>query len=407
MRTVIHATTFARGSGPLWQGTRLPGEWPWSRLPAWDSFNQGSLKIQVQPGQGKLVRVHIAGVFAVEPDKEVDGGEVALVQCRSGAQLQLCQELSYGKHLVTASVGARLAGDGASVESVDRRSLNGVVRSLDLITIDCGGVENTEEIWIITQESGTRILIYDLFVEWASIPTCPFRGQSGNISLAELGSIVRVGDRNRFSQSLRQLESGIMASACDLDGARGQALTFLAVVASAMLEMGGTKILHREQLDDARALDRLQDAAEIAGYAVRRAKEMTAPLLELGEGQHDRAVNRALAFLDRNFAKSISDSKVAELLGLSSSHFRFLFRQATDQPFHQYLLGLRLEKARQLLLHSEMAVSEVALNVGFSSPAHFTRTFVKRFATPPSALRHARKIANSGTSTVGISPNRS
>jgi transcriptional regulator GlxA family with amidase domain len=52
---------------------------------------------------------------------------------------------------------------------------------------------------------------------------------------------------------------------------------------------------------------------------------------------------------------------------------------------------MRLERAREMLLQTEIPVTEVAEAVGFVNPAHFSRAFNKRFGIAPSALRQVRR----------------
>ena len=94
-----------------------------------------------------------------------------------------------------------------------------------------------------------------------------------------------------------------------------------------------------------------------------------------------------MELIDRHFAKDITDATMADKLGLSTSHFRALFRQATGQPFHRYLISVRLEKAKQLLVEQEMAVSDIATAVGFATLSHFSRAFTQRFDVSPSCMR--------------------
>jgi AraC family carnitine catabolism transcriptional activator len=50
-------------------------------------------------------------------------------------------------------------------------------------------------------------------------------------------------------------------------------------------------------------------------------------------------------------------------------------------------MGLRLEKAKSMLVHDEVAVSEVARAVGFTGLAHFSRAFTQRFQASPTTFR--------------------
>src|SRR5699024_968444 len=146
-----------------------------------------------------------------------------------------------------------------------------------------------------------------------------------------------------------------------------------------MLESGGSRELHRIQLEAARRLDQLQDHRAIALEIIEQCEKIAEPLFSSPETPSAHLVDRALAIVDRNFARNLSDEVVAEQLGLSTSHFRFLFKQATGSPFHKYLIAVRLEKARQLLLEQGMPVSQVAAAVGFTGLSHFSRAFTQRF----------------------------
>ena len=64
----------------------------------------------------------------------------------------------------------------------------------------------------------------------------------------------------------------------------------------------------------------------------------------------------------------------------------------------RYLRDVRLERARELLLENGARSGDVGMQVGFESPAHFTREFKRRYGAPPSHyLRAARPSAESHT----------
>jgi AraC-like DNA-binding protein len=136
----------------------------------------------------------------------------------------------------------------------------------------------------------------------------------------------------------------------------------------------------------------LSTVEEFAIAARRIVEEVAAPLVEPISSPSGQLIDRALAFLNRNFAKVVSDDELARELGLSTSHFRFLFKEATGQPFHRYLIALRLERAKKLLVETDMPISEVAAAVGFSGLAHFSRAFAQRFNVSPSNLRRGSSL---------------
>jgi AraC-like DNA-binding protein len=69
---------------------------------------------------------------------------------------------------------------------------------------------------------------------------------------------------------------------------------------------------------------------------------------------------------------------------MSPSHFAHRFRAVARVSPMRYLREVRLDAARARLLGNGSRVSEVAVEVGFESPAHFTREFKRRFGVSPS-----------------------
>lgn len=175
-----------------------------------------------------------------------------------------------------------------------------------------------------------------------------------------------------------------------MDEAKGLGLTFLSVVVSALLEHGAPREMHRFLLEAARKLDQLATREEVMEVVIQMAERCTANLMRSDTSATGLAIDRSLRLIEREYAKNLSDEQVASTVGLSTSHFRYLFRQITGQPFHKYLLALRLEKARQLLVESDASITEIAVRCGFASPAHFSRAFSARFQATPSDLKRSR-----------------
>lgn len=374
---------------------------PFSMAPAWRSNGGGnrghlartlpfSLEIAYS-GSSPVVALHLIGIFAMYANRGVESAGTlgATIQFEGPRGMELRQELLNGQHYGDAeddSPVERMVGDGTSLLTLGRCDVEGKSYRVDQLTIDVPPDTGFSTVRFKDLGSPASFVLFDAIWEVEEAQGCPFSARGGGIPLSEIAPIVRVGDRVRFTKALAQLERSVLATE-DLDEARGEALTFLALVTAAMLEMGGSRELHREQLEAARELESQETHEEIAVTAKRRAEEVTAPLFREDLGPSTHLVERALALVERNFARNLTDAVVAAQLGLSTSHFRFLFRQATGQPFHKYLVALRLEKARMLLIEQQVPVSNVARLVGFSGLSHFSRAFTQRFGVNPTSLR--------------------
>jgi AraC family transcriptional regulator len=75
--------------------------------------------------------------------------------------------------------------------------------------------------------------------------------------------------------------------------------------------------------------------------------------------------------------------------GYSKRHFLRAFHASTGFSPHQYILHLRLKRAKQLMARRSLSLLDIALESGFSSHAHFSHAFRQRFGVSPSDFRRA------------------
>jgi len=79
--------------------------------------------------------------------------------------------------------------------------------------------------------------------------------------------------------------------------------------------------------------------------------------------------------------------EMADIAGLTPSHFCRVFRKATGLTPHQYVMKTRLDKAQQLLHQTDQSIAMVAEGLGFASQSHFTRAFRQFTGEAPSEFR--------------------
>lgn len=82
---------------------------------------------------------------------------------------------------------------------------------------------------------------------------------------------------------------------------------------------------------------------------------------------------------------------------MSYATFRRVFRQHTGLPPNQYLLNLRIHKAKALLGNSRMPVKEIAEATGFDSIYYFSRLFKQKTGMAPIQWRSPQQITLKGT----------
>jgi len=88
-----------------------------------------------------------------------------------------------------------------------------------------------------------------------------------------------------------------------------------------------------------------------------------------------------------NLGNDLSVERIAQECSLSRSHFSRAFKQATGVAPHTWLLQMRVEKAKELLLAPGMSLVNIAQTCGFADQPHLTRVFTRLVGTTPSAWR--------------------
>jgi AraC family transcriptional regulator len=104
-------------------------------------------------------------------------------------------------------------------------------------------------------------------------------------------------------------------------------------------------------------------------------------------GMSGQKLQVVLSFIDGNYDRDLSLAELASAAGMSTFHFSREFKRATGKAPHQYLMKVRIDRAKMLLAQSEMPLIEVSLRSGFSHQSHFTRLFRRLTGTTPQAYR--------------------
>ena len=100
-----------------------------------------------------------------------------------------------------------------------------------------------------------------------------------------------------------------------------------------------------------------------------------------------RILRRVIDRMEAGLDADLTLSELATESGYSRTHFTRMFKAATGQTPHRYLLELRLRKAQSMLTNRTLPLIDIALACGFSSHAHLSTAFRSRFGIAPSAYR--------------------
>ena len=94
-------------------------------------------------------------------------------------------------------------------------------------------------------------------------------------------------------------------------------------------------------------------------------------------------LSRVIQMMETNVEEPISPSVLAKDVGMSTRQLERLFRRYLSRSPKRYYMELRLQKARNLLMQTDMSVINVALACGFASPSHFSKCYRAHYDTTP------------------------
>lgn len=97
-------------------------------------------------------------------------------------------------------------------------------------------------------------------------------------------------------------------------------------------------------------------------------------------------------YIEANLAQKITLSDLAAIAGVGKFYFCRLFKSSTNMTPYNYVLQQRIERAKSLLSHSNLAIAEIALECGFSNQSHLAKHFRTMVGTSPMVYRQCNDL---------------
>lgn len=112
--------------------------------------------------------------------------------------------------------------------------------------------------------------------------------------------------------------------------------------------------------------------------------------LNIGSGLNHDTIERlesVFDYVDLHYAEPISIDDMAKLCSMSYSYFSRFFKKAMNRNFSDYVNLVRISKAEHMLATSELSVTDIALEVGFSTSSYFIEQFKRLKGMTPKKFR--------------------
>lgn len=108
---------------------------------------------------------------------------------------------------------------------------------------------------------------------------------------------------------------------------------------------------------------------------------------EQAHPKHTERIERVIAYIHDHYDQDISLQQCADAIGLNTFQVSRMFKKHTGCNFVDYVITYRIEKAKDMLLHTDMRIQDIAAKLRYTSVQNFIRTFKKTTGTTPGQYR--------------------
>lgn len=124
-------------------------------------------------------------------------------------------------------------------------------------------------------------------------------------------------------------------------------------------------------------------ADQLIHSVIRADKDVQRMSVPTRIGTRHPRLSTVIQRMETNLEEPISPAALAREVGMSTRQLERLFRRYVQRSPKRYYMELRLQKARNLLMQTEMSVIEIALACGFASPSHFSKCYRAHYGSTP------------------------
>lgn len=137
-----------------------------------------------------------------------------------------------------------------------------------------------------------------------------------------------------------------------------------------------------ELLNEALPLD--EDMALVSAWAPPARASIEVPVAAVvRRGLSRRSERRAMEYMEQHLGDHFTLAQLAQAACVSRAHFARLFHISRGMPPMTYLMHLRIERAKTMLIEQDLHICEVAAMLGFCDQSHFSRSFRRATGMTP------------------------
>lgn len=140
-------------------------------------------------------------------------------------------------------------------------------------------------------------------------------------------------------------------------------------------------------------MDRIYQAEDIFGIRAILMLEITAviTLLHTEDSQYTPVIREILSNIQKNYKEEFSLKVLSYKYHMNTSYLGQIFQKEVGCSFNQYLSNIKNEKAKELILNTNMKINDIAREVGYPDTSYFYRKFKQCYGVSPASLRNMKK----------------
>jgi AraC family transcriptional regulator len=128
-------------------------------------------------------------------------------------------------------------------------------------------------------------------------------------------------------------------------------------------------------------------ATMLAARLLQQHSVRTPKLASDENGLSSYTLRQVLDYVRSHLSQDLSIIDLAQVAGMSPYYFMRMFKKSIHVTFHQYVIQIRIDRAKELLRSRELSIADIALQCGFTNQSHFTNVFRQITDTTPKAYQ--------------------
>ena len=147
----------------------------------------------------------------------------------------------------------------------------------------------------------------------------------------------------------------------------------------------GKNIFSLESISKFRTIEQLKN------WIINTLRSMNELMLKDNLSEKKDVIQEAKEYITKNFNREIGLNEISEKFFINPYYFSQLFKKKTGETYQNYLIGLRVERAKKLLTETDLKIYEVCEKVGYSDANHFNKVFERFVGMRPSEYKKQRR----------------